>query len=305
MQKEYLSCRLCPRLCGADRTQRAGRCGGGARTLVAAASLHKWEEPCLAGERGAGAVFFSGCSLGCVFCQNREISIEKKGEEVTVSELADIFCRLEEAGAECLDLVTATHFAPSVFAALDIARPKIPVVWNTGGYECPDRIPELCRHIDVYMPDIKYFSSDLSSELSGAEDYFENAMASLSAAVDALGECVFDERGIMRRGVILRHLVLPSCREDSAEILRAVKKEIDVSKIRISLMSQFTPMFPDKLPKKLQRRLTSFEYGYVCRVAEELGYSGWVQERSSANKDYLPDFDLTVLGTPIKEGKHE
>ena len=301
MQKEYLSCRLCPRLCGADRTQRAGRCGGGARALVAAASLHKWEEPCLAGERGAGAVFFSGCSLGCVFCQNREISIEKKGEEVTVSELADIFCRLEEAGAECLDLVTATHFAPSVFAALDIARPHIPVVWNTGGYECPDRIPELCRHIDVYMPDIKYCNSELAGRLANAPDYFENAIEALVLAIEMLGDCTFDGRGIMRRGVIMRHLILPGCREDSISILRAVAREVDVTKIRLSLMSQFTPIFPEHLPKGMNRRLTGFEYGSVMQVAEELGFIGWFQERSSAKKDYLPNFDLKVLGTPIKD----
>lgn len=303
MQNEYLSCRLCPRLCGGDRTQKAGRCGGGAKTLVAAASLHKWEEPCLSGERGAGTVFFSGCSLGCVFCQNREISIEGKGEEVDEKRLAEIFQSLEAAGAECLDLVTATHFAPSVFEAIDIARVKIPVVWNTGGYELAKRIPELCRHIDVYLPDIKYFSPELSHELSGARDYFENAIASLCAAVDALGECEFDERGIMRRGVIMRHLVLPGCRQDSVAVLRTVAKEVDVSKIRLSLMSQFTPMFPERLPKKLQRRITSFEYGEVQREADALGYNGWCQARSSAKEEYLPSFDLTVLGTPIKDVK--
>ncbi|MBQ2733533.1 MAG: radical SAM protein [Clostridia bacterium] len=303
MQNEYLSCSLCPRLCGGDRTQKAGRCGGGARALVAAASLHKWEEPCLSGERGAGTVFFSGCSLGCVFCQNREISIDKKGEEVSDERLAQIFRSLEEAGAECLDLVTATHFAPSVFRALDIAGVGIPVVWNTGGYELSERIPELCRHIDVYLPDIKYFSPELSYELSGAKDYFENAVASLSAAVELIGECEFDNRGIMRRGVIVRHLVLPGCRADSVDILRAVKKEVDISKIRLSLMSQFTPMFPEHLPKKLQRRLTSFEYGAVAREAEALGYNGWCQERSSAKEEYLPSFDLKVLGKPIKDVK--
>ncbi len=303
MQNEYLSCRLCPRLCGGDRTQKAGRCGGGAQTLVAAASLHKWEEPCLSGERGAGTVFFSGCSLGCVFCQNREISIDKKGESVDEKRLAEIFCSLEEAGAECLDLVTATHFAPSVFAALDIAGVKIPVVWNTGGYELPTRVPELCRHIDVYLPDIKYFNSELSAELCGTPDYFENAIASLCVALDVIGECEFDERGIIRRGVIMRHLVLPGCREDSIAVLRAVKKEVDISKIRLSLMSQFTPMFPEYLPKKLRRRLTSFEYSEVQREADALGYNGWCQARSSAKEEYLPSFDLTVLGSPIKDVK--
>lgn len=303
MQNEYLSCRLCPRLCGGDRTQRAGRCGGGASTLVAAASLHKWEEPCLSGENGAGTVFFSGCPLGCVFCQNREISIDKKGVEVDEKRLAEMFCALENAGAECLDLVTATHFAPSVFKALDIAGVKIPVVWNTGGYELPERIPELCRHIDVYLPDIKYYSSELSAELCGAPDYFENAVQSLASAVDILGECRFDERGIMRRGVIMRHLVLPGCREDSINVLREVAKEIDISKIRLSLMSQFTPMFTEHLPKKLKRRLTSFEYGAVQREADALGYNGWCQARSSAKEEYLPSFDMTVLGKPIKDVK--
>ncbi len=303
MQDQYLNCRLCPRLCGADRTQRAGRCGSGAGARVAAASLHKWEEPCLSGERGAGAVFFSGCSLGCVFCQNREISVDNKGVFVTDGELADIFSRLEEAGAECLDLVTATHFAPSVFAALDIAKPRIPVVWNTGGYELASRMDELCDRIDVYMPDMKYFSSELASEMAQAPDYFDRALESLAIAVERLGECVFDGRGIMRRGVIMRHLILPGCRADSIAVLNAVKKEIDISKIRLSLMSQFTPMFPEHLPKRMNRALTGFEYGAVQKAAEELGYTGWSQERSSAKKEYLPSFDLTVLGRPIKEDK--
>lgn len=302
MKQEYQNCRLCPRLCGADRTAGFGRCGGGAVARVAAASLHQWEEPCLSGKNGAGAVFFSGCPLGCLFCQNREISLDRKGTELSDDRLAEVFRRLEDAGAETLDLVTPTHYAPSVFAALALAQPKIPVVWNTGGYELAERIPELCRHIDVYLPDIKYYDSALAEAMCHAPDYFGRALSSLVSAVERIGPCEFDERGILRRGVILRHLVLPGHRADSMALLAAVRREVDIAKLRLSLMSQYTPLFAELLPKELRRRVTGFEYGSVLRCAEELGYTGWSQDRHSASAEYLPAFDLTVLGEPLVKG---
>lgn len=298
---EYIGCRLCPRECGVDRTQSIGRCGGGAEALVAAASLHMWEEPCLSGERGAGAVFFSGCPLGCVFCQNREISIDKKGESVSASSLANIFRELETAGAECLDLVSATQYVPTVFEALDIARVQIPVVWNTGGYERAELMDTLLSHIDVYLPDFKFFSPELSKKLCGAPDYAKRAIESLKIAVDTLGECVFDERGIMKRGTIVRHLVLPGQKNDSIEILKLLKNEIDITKIKLSLMSQFTPFFPEKLPKGMNRKITSYEYSCVLEAASEMGFDGFSQDRSSAKCEYLPSFDLKALGRDIKD----
>lgn len=269
---------------------------------VAAASLHLWEEPCLSGKNGAGAVFFSGCPLGCVFCQNREISFGRAGVELTDGRLAEVFRRLEEAGAETLDLVTPTHFAPSIFSALALARPKIPVAWNTGGYELAERIPELCRRIDIYLPDLKYFDPALAEEICGAPDYFSRALAALVAAVDRLGPCQFDERGILRRGVILRHLILPGHRADSMAILTAVRREVDPSKLRLSLMSQYTPFSPERLPRELRRPLTGFEYESVLQYAGELGFTGWSQDRRSASAEYLPAFDLTVLGEPLAKG---
>jgi len=301
VHSEYIGCRLCPRLCGADRTQNMGRCGGRAEALVAAASLHKWEEPCLSGKNGAGAVFFSGCPLGCVFCQNREISIERKGESVSASQLARIFTELEAAGAECLDLVSATQYAPTVFEALDIAKPKIPVVWNTGGYERAELMDTLLSHIDVYLPDFKFFSPELSKKLCGAPDYAKHAIGSLKIAVDTLGECVFDERGMLKRGTVVRHLVLPGQKNDSIEILKLLKNEIDITKIKLSLMSQFTPFFPEKLPKGMNRKITSYEYSCVLEAAAEMGFDGFCQDRSSAERGYLPSFDLKALGGDIKE----
>jgi len=302
LREIYKGCRLCPRYCGADRTQNYGRCGSGALPRVAAASLHKWEEPCISGKTGAGTVFFSGCSLGCVFCQNREISINGKGEEISIDRLAEIINKLESVGAETIDLVTPTHFTPSVLQSLALASPSVPVVWNSGGYELAENIPSIAERADVYLPDIKYCSSELAFEMCNAPDYFEKALSALVCAVERFGECSFDQRGIIRRGVIVRHLVLPGNRADSIKVLETIAKEIDVSLIRLSLMSQFTPMHPEYLPERMRRTVTSFEYGSVLNRADELGFRGWSQGRASAKERYLPNFDLTVLGEKIVKG---
>ena len=300
MASPYQNCTLCPRLCGADREKTHGRCGAPAEPRVAAAFLHRWEEPCVSGERGAGTVFFSYCGLGCVFCQNAAIS--RRGEGVLISEkrLSEVFSLLEKAGAETLDLVTPTHYASSVFAALRRCRPSIPVVWNTGGYERAERMEELCRYIDVYLPDLKFFSSELSDELCGAPDYFERALSALLAVLERLGPPRFSERGILTRGVLVRHLVLPERKEDSIALLRRLAKETDVKKLRLSLMRQYTPMPDPALARRgLGRRLTGLEYERGASVAEELGYVGWFQEKGSVGEAYIPAFDGKVLGKPL------
>ena len=301
MTSPYQNCTLCPRLCGADREKTHGRCGAPAGPRVAAALLHRWEEPCISGRRGAGTVFFSYCGLGCVFCQNAAISRGGAGVSVSEERLAEVFSLLEGAGAETLDLVTPTHYAPSVFAALRRRRPSVPVVWNTGGYELEERMEELCRYIDVYLPDLKFCSSALSEEMCGAPDYFERALSALLAVTKRLGPPRFSERGILTRGVLVRHLVLPEHKEDSVALLRRLAKETDVKNLRLSLMRQYTPMPDPSLARHrgLSRRLTGLEYGRVAAVAEELGYIGWFQEKGAVGREFIPSFDGTVLGKPL------
>ena len=218
---EYTLCRLCPRNCGADRYHSAGFCGMGAVTSAAKASLHKWEEPCISYKNGAGTVFFSGCSLRCVYCQNHEISTERFGRELNGDSLADIFLRLQEMGADNIELVTPTHFVPDIIYTLEKVRDKltIPVVYNTGGYELVSTLKMLDGLIDVYLPDIKYYSPELSSRYSAASDYFERASEAVLEMVRQTGKLRFNADGGLERGTIIRHLVLPGCRHDSMKIM--------------------------------------------------------------------------------------
>ncbi len=265
--------------------------------------LHQWEEPCISGchpNRGSGAVFFTHCPLGCVYCQNREISGRKAvGKHYTEEALADQFLRLQESGAYNINLVSPTHYTPQLIRTVALAREKgltLPIVWNTGGYECPETIASLKGTVDIFLTDAKYCSHEIAAEFSHAPDYWENCAPSLLAMVHIAGTPQFDENGMMKRGVIIRHLVLPGCRSDSVEILGRIAEMIPPENVVLSLMSQYTPEFftlpddPSPMMKKLGRRITSFEYNYVADEAMRLGFDGYMQERTSATSRFTPKF---------------
>lgn len=285
------NCDLCPRLCKADRTRTLGFCGAGERARVAKAMIHKWEEPCIVGETGAGAVFFSYCNLRCSYCQNFEISKGGKGKEITIERLAEIFLNLEAKGAATLDLVTPTHFLPQIIKALFTAKKRglsIPTVYNTSGYERKEIIEEISPYMDVFMPDFKYFSTELAEKYSMARDYPKVVKSAIKAMYDAKGKFT-TENGVMKNGVLVRHLVLPGNRKDSIEILKWLYENFG-DNIYLSLMSQYTPT--KNAPKELSRRLTTFEYESVVDFAINLGFkNAYVQEKPAAKTDYIPDFD--------------
>lgn len=292
----YESCSLCPRNCRVNRHVSTGFCGCSVTIKAARAALHHWEEPCISGSRGSGTVFFSGCTLGCCFCQNYAISQENYGKEITSKELAQIFLRLQDEGAHNINLVTATQYLPSILMALDLIKPKlfIPVVYNCGGYESEDIIKELSSYIDVWLPDLKYFSSELSSRYSKAVDYFDAASKAVKQMIRQTGAPQFDSDGIlMKKGVIIRHMVLPGAKEDSIRLLHWMKDELPEGMYYISLLSQYTPFYRSESFPEINRRITSYEYGKVVDEAIRLGLDqGFMQEKSSAKEEYTPPFDL-------------
>jgi putative pyruvate formate lyase activating enzyme len=292
----YESCSLCPRNCRVNRHVSTGFCGCSDTIKAARAALHHWEEPCISGDRGSGTVFFSGCTLGCCFCQNYSISQEHFGKEITSRELSHIFLRLQDEGAHNINLVTATQYLPSVLKALDLIKSKltIPVVYNCGGYESEEIIKELAPYIDVWLPDLKYFSSELSSRYSKAPDYFTAASKAIKQMIRQTGAPQFDFEGIlMKKGVIIRHMVLPGAKEDSIRLLHWMKDELPEGMYYISLMSQYTPFYRSGSFPEINRRITSYEYGKVVDEAIRLGLDqGFMQEKSSAKEEYTPPFDL-------------
>lgn len=262
---------------------------------VAKAYLHMWEEPCISGTRGSGTVFFSGCSLKCCFCQNYKISAENFGKEISVSRLADIFLELQDKGAHNINLVSAAHYVPQIIEALDICgkRLEIPVAYNSGGYELTETIEMLGKYVSIFMPDLKYYNSSISEKYSDAPDYFEYASKAIGKMIEIAGKPVFDENGIMKSGVIIRHMVLPSHRRDSEEILRRFAEMYPPKSFLLSLMSQYTPFYKSCEHKEINRRISTYEYERVADIAAELGFEGYMQERSSAKEEYTPDFDLS------------
>lgn len=290
-------CNICPRECGADRsTEHLGFCRAPEDFFVAKAMIHKWEEPCIAGENGAGTVFFSGCNLRCVFCQNCEISRGDKGEVMTDCELEGAIFSLVEEGAECIEFVTPTHYTERIAALLHRIKPRlnVPVVWNSGGYEKVESLKLLGGLVDVYLPDFKYFDGEIAKAYSSAPDYFEVATAALSEMLRQTGKPRFDEKGMLTKGTLVRHLVLPGHRADSISVLGHIAEKFGADSILLSLMSQYTPDFyadgGDCQYKNLCRRVTKFEYDSVMKVADSLGFEGYFQSADSASKKYTPDF---------------
>ncbi len=292
-----MNCNICPRKCKIDRSVHTGACGMGDKIRIAKVMVHNWEEPCISGTRGSGAIFFSGCNLKCVYCQNREISHEKYGFELTVNELSQKMLELQDKGVHNINLVTPTHYSDKIREAIDLVRDRlhIPIVYNTSGYELDTEIIKMAGYVDVFLTDIKYFDKEASKKYSSAPDYYENAIRSLKSMLKIAPECVFDKDGIMQKGVIIRHLVLPTLRKDSIKILEDVSLNFDITKFKLALMCQYTPDFcPDEF-KEIKRKVTTFEYNSVMEKAIELGYDGYIQDISSSSKIYTPDFKKGTL----------
>ena len=292
-------CALCPRRCGADRAAgQAGYCGAAGTLKVARAALHFWEEPCISGTRGSGTVFFSGCALKCCYCQNYPISAESFGREITVERLAEIFLELQSQGAHNINLVTPGQWQPWIIAALDKARAdglRLPIVCNTGGYETAESVARWQGYIDIWLADLKYVSPALSAQLSAAPDYFAVAKTAIEAMMAQAGRPVCDAEGMMRRGVILRHLALPGHIDDSFAVLdqMAAWNDADPGCFVPSLMSQYTPFYR-AAEAGIGRRITTYEYRRVVNYAVDKGLAaGYMQQRSSAKEEYTPAFDLS------------
>ena len=288
------NCMQCPRVCGVDRAAgELGYCGVPWDFFVARAALHKWEEPSISGKNGSGTIFFSGCNLRCVFCQNYEVSHEALGERVDEDRLLALMLRLQDEGAHNVNLVTPTPYVHRLAEVLRKVKPqlRIPVVYNCGGYERVETLRELDGLVDVYLPDFKYCDPTLAQQFSGAGDYFEVVMAALAEMLRQTGAPQLDAEGMLVRGVIVRHLVLPGHRSDSIAVLHALADTFGTDAFLLSLMSQYTPAFAAHAPyKELHRRVTSFEYESVLAEARRLGFDGYFQSRSSATAGFTPDF---------------
>lgn len=296
-------CTLCPRSCAVDREKgERGICGQTEALKVARAALHYWEEPCISGTEGSGAVFFSGCSLHCVFCQNHNIANGTAGKEITVERLAEIFLELQEKKANNINLVTPGHFVPQIVTALERAKGQgltIPIVYNTSSYENVDTIKKLEGLVDIYLPDFKYISPELSKKYSHAADYGVVAKAAIAEMVRQTGAAKFagggadpvEEGRLMRRGTIVRHLLLPGCTEDSKAVIRYLYETYG-NRIYISIMNQFTPLEGLKDYPELNRRITEAEYDEVVDYAIDLGVEcGFIQEGDTAEESFIPEFD--------------
>ena len=286
-------CRLCPRNCGADRQKSNGFCKSGKLSSVARADLHMWEEPCISGSRGSGAVFFSGCSLRCVFCQNHEISHTPYGQVLSDDALARVFLYLRDKGAHNINLVNPTHFAKNIINALGMVKKElgIPVVWNSGGYEKSETIASLHGLVDIFLPDLKYVSPALSGKYSSAPDYFDYAKSALDEMFRLVGYPEFDGDGMMKKGVLVRHLVLPSNVEESKKVIDHLAQNYDTNKLYVSLMCQYFPTHKAFDFPEISRRLTTLEYQKVLKYAREKGIiNGFCQEKSSAKEEYVPQF---------------
>lgn len=316
-------CLLCPRMCGADRRPSSskpgsggntghvvstGFCGCGPDITAARAALHHWEEPCISGTGGSGAIFFSGCTLRCCFCQNHEISQERFGKRLTSEELAAICLRLQDEGAHNINLVTATQYLPMILPALDSIKHKltIPVVYNCGGYERAETIRALKDYVDIWLPDLKYYSPSLSARYSLAPDYFETASLAIRQMIDQTGLPKFHKADgrtghdpaplLMDSGVIIRHMVLPGHKDDSIRLLHWIAENLPKGAYYISLLSQYTPFCHSSDYPELNRRITTYEYQKVVDTALELGLDqGFMQEKSSAKEEYTPPFNLEGL----------
>lgn len=284
------SCFACPRQCGVRRDSSFGYCKSkGVR--IARFGLHYWEEPCISGTEGSGTIFFSGCSLRCIYCQNYEVSQLSKGYDISTSELVDIFKKLECMGANNINLVTPTHYIDYIIKALDIYKPSIPICYNTGGYESLDSIKRLTNYVDIFLVDFKYMDSSLALEFSKAKDYPKVAMAAIQEMRKIIPQDIINEKGIMTKGVIVRHLVLPDCLQNSKDVLYWIANNLGKETI-VSIMSQYTPYGKAVGHSRIGRKLKPVEYKIIVNFAQKLGLeNAYVQESSSADECFIPEFE--------------
>lgn len=289
-------CTVCPRHCGAIREASVGKgfCKMGENAIVARAAKHMWEEPCISGTRGSGTVFFSGCVLKCVFCQNYKISTQNFGKELTAQQLADCYKRLEQQGVHNINLVNPTHFLNAVIESLNIYRPAVPVVYNCGGYESVESLKKLEGYIDIYLPDFKYADNTVAEKYSRVNNYRETAVAAIAEMLRQQPQNIYDNNGIMEKGVIVRHLILPSNTKNSIAALNSLHNHFG-SRLTVSLMAQYIPCGIAEQYPEINRKITRREYQKVFNCLTELDFDGFAQELNSAKSTYIPDFNLQGL----------
>ena len=290
-----MKCNLCPRNCDVDRASSKGYCGQTDKLKVARASLHMWEEPCISGEKGSGTVFFSGCGLRCVFCQNFDIANGNTGKEITVERLAEIFLELKAKGAHNINLVTGDHFTEQIIKALDIAKSKgmdLPVVFNTSSYINKETLKKLENYVDIYLADFKYFDNDTAKKYSNADNYLQVVKTAIEEMVSQKGVPVYDDEGMMTKGVIVRHLLMPSHLQESKAIIRYVYEEYG-ERVVLSIMNQYTPLKQVEKYPEINRKVTEEEYESLINYAISIGVKeAYVQEGDTAEESFIPPFDL-------------
>ena len=296
MIEQLEKCEICPHKCGINRNNnQIGRCKSKDTVKIALYSTHDFEEPCISGEKGSGTVFFSNCNMNCVFCQNYEISQLGKGKEITIEELADIFLKQQEKNVENINLVTPTSYAYQIIEAIKIAKNKglrLPIVYNTNGYENIETIRALEGFVDIYLPDLKYEDNKLAMEYSKVNNYFEIATDAIKEMIKQVGVPKFDENGLMKKGVLIRHLVLPNCIENSKKALGWIKENLP-NDIYVSVMAQYFPTYKAKEDEKINRKLTSQEWNEIEDFIQEIEIEkGFIQELGEHEEEYVPKWDF-------------
>lgn len=287
-----MNCKLCPHKCGTykDSHTESGICNVSTKIKVARIAPHYWEEPSISGTKGSGAIFFSGCTMKCIYCQNFEISAENKGVEITPKTLADEYKKLEEAGVHNIDLISATQFLPQILKSFEIYKPNIPIVYNCGGYERVETLKILEGIVDIYLPDFKYSDNTLAKEYSGAENYVETAVSAIGEMLRQTGTLKLSDDGIAQKGVLVRHLVLPNHTKNSIGVINILKENFD-DDITLSLMGQYIPHGKALKHPKLSRKITRREYEKVLNHLIDCGLEGYAQELKSADESYIPEWD--------------
>lgn len=296
MLNELTNCMLCPRNCGVDRTSgKVGFCKSGSSIKVARVSLHDWEEPCISGEHGSGTIFFSECNLKCVFCQNNAISHKGIGMDISIGRLSEIFLEQQSKGAHNINLVTPTHFVPQIIEAIKISRNNglsLPIVYNSSGYEALNTIKSLKGYIDIYLPDLKYFDDKYAIKYSNAPNYFNTASKAIEEMYNQVGEATFDPEGIMKKGVIIRHLMLPGLLFDSKKIINYIYNTFG-DKVYISLMNQYTPVNNLDMYPEINKPLNPKHYESLIAYCLSIGIkNAFIQEEGTVSESFIPEFDL-------------
>ena len=294
MNKELECCTICPHNCKINRTKNPGRCKSTDKIKIALYSIHNFEEPCISGEKGSGTIFFSNCNMNCVFCQNYEISQLGRGKEITIEELENVMIKQQERNVQNINLVTPTSYALHIVEAIKIARKKgleIPIVYNTNGYESVETLKLLEGYVDIYLPDLKYYYDDLAKKYSKVDNYFEIATKAIQEMYRQVGTPVLDENGVMKKGLMIRHLILPNEVQNSKKVLKWIKENID-SNVYVSIMAQYFPTYKAKEIPEIARKITKEEYEKVENYLYELDLeNGYIQELGEHEEEYVPTWE--------------